>query len=481
MNRRRQSWSSRSQRGSVLMVALILSAVLALTLTSYMRLGTQTLSLSNRALYYNAATNLAETGLEEALWSLNQTVAGNTSAWSDWSVDGGSKVGTRNVKNFDLGQNAIGNVRIFVSNTSSNSTPFIVARATVTPPAGNVIEKWIKVTLTTRSLFANGLVAKDSISFSGNAASVDSYDSSKGAYNASLGGGKTNKNDNGSAGSTSIVADIFSLGNADIWGFAAVGSSDTSGLSVGSNGTVGAFGTASGTVDASHVITNFTANFSDVTAPTTTGYTLGAISGATALPRATDTAAADGKYYYTVTSIGLAGAATNVLSIGTTTTSANVVIIMVPGVGTTISLTGNASIMVNQAGATSSTLNVYTYNDVSIAGNGVVNTSDPSNIMIWGTRAQSETSTQTIKIAGNGNLSAVVYAPNGDIQIKGGGASGGVFGAALGKTVSLTGNDAFHYDEHLSSLNANTPFGISKWDELTAATDRTTYTASLSF
>ena len=44
------------------------------------------------------------------------------------------------------------------------------------------------VTLFQRSLFANGLVAKDTLTFTGGNAVVDSFDSRQAVYNANLGG-----------------------------------------------------------------------------------------------------------------------------------------------------------------------------------------------------------------------------------------------------------------------------------------------------
>ena len=465
----------RGRRGSVLLVAVLFSSMIAIAITGYLRLTATVLKVSQRAIGNNAAVNLAETGLEEAMWSINQTVAGNASAWSGWYVSG-TNTGARAFSGFDLGQGVTGKVRVYISNTlTTGAAPFIISRATVTLPNGQGnIEKFIKVTLSLRSTFANGLVAKRTISFAGNSASVDSYNSAKGAYNANLGGGTYNKNDNGSAGSLAVTVDALSVGNADIWGHVAVGTSDTSGLSVGSNGTVGPFGTTAGTVVASAVTTNFTANFPDTTAPTTSGYSIASL-GSTTLPRGGDVAASDGKFYYSVGSIGLSGNASNVLHIAD---DKKVVIILTPTTGTAVDVKGNASIQLDNS---SSTLAIYTEADVSIAGNGAVNAGNPANFMLYGTRASSASSKQSIAISGNGNLSGVVYAPNVALSIKGGGTSGGVQGAMIGDTVTLTGNDAFHYDEALASLTTGNPYGISNWDELTTSAARSAVSSYVNF
>src|SRR6188508_15451 len=79
----------RSERGSLLIVAMLLSAIIAIALTSYLRLTRSSLTISNRALYNNAAMNLAENGLEEAMYSINKKVADNTYDWTvKWNTDG---------------------------------------------------------------------------------------------------------------------------------------------------------------------------------------------------------------------------------------------------------------------------------------------------------------------------------------------------------------------------------------------------------
>jgi hypothetical protein len=76
---------------------------------------------------------------------------------------------------------------------------------------------------------------------------------------------------------------------------------------------------------------------------------------------------------------------------------------------------------------------------------------------------------QRIHLAGNGALSAAVYAPNADVRING---NGDVMGAVVGRTIELTGNAAFHYDESLADLVADMPFGLDGWRELLTPAER---------
>src|SRR5581483_3676074 len=105
--------------------------------------------------------------------------------------------------------------------------------------------------LVQRSLFAKGLVGRNGVSFSGNNASVDSWDSNPtaatGAYTP-VAYSTSVRHDHGSIAAVNITA-TDAVGNADIWGSASVGGSSTSLISVGPQGLVGPFGTASGTKD----------------------------------------------------------------------------------------------------------------------------------------------------------------------------------------------------------------------------------------
>lgn len=473
-----------SRRGSLLIGALLIAAVIAISLGSFINLSSQSNRLSYRTFYAGAAMNAAETGLEQAMWAINKRMAGDSAIWANngWEVTSGGAA--RRTFTLDpISGGATVQVKVYVSRANLvGHNPFVLSRSIITPRQGTPIERWINITLSKRSRFSVGLVAKDSIRFSGNNASVDSYDSRLGAYTP---GSYVNRFDRGSAGSTSVQVSSFNLGNADIWGSAIVGTADTSGLSVGPNGTVGPHGTAAGTVVPDNVQTNFTANFDDVAQPAaysgTGTYSIATITGAITLPRGTDMPAADGKYYYNINSINLGGNSTNVLNI-----NGPVVIRMVPTTGNVISVGGQASLRIQNAytvGTVTVTpsLEIFTSANVSIAGNGVAYSGNPANFKLWGTRSQSDATAQSLTINGNGVLSGVVYAPNANISMHGGGNSGNVYGSMIGKNITVTGNSAFHYDEALADLDNDGALGMDEWNEYVSYADRTTYASFVNF
>jgi hypothetical protein len=318
-----------------------------------------------------------------------------------------------------------------------------------------VLTKTVEVKMKRRSLFAAGLVAKNSVAFSGNNASVDSWNSDpdNDPSTAAIPYSTAVHHDKGSIGAASITATI-SIGNANIYGTAAVGGPSTTAISLGSNGVIGPFGTSNGVKNPASIGTDFTANLETIDAPTT-GTVLGSVG----------------------STIGTTGTTTvwRAPSISDSlTVYGNVTIILTAGAGVhAIDLTGSDGITI----APGATLTVYTAGDVRIAGNGVLNNNDrPDTFQLWGTSTAA--SPQDIQIAGNGALKGLVYAPNANITING---NGDVMGAAVGKAVSLTGNADFHYDESLANWGVNTPFGVYSWRELVTPTEQAVYVAQLAF
>lgn len=472
-----------SQRGSLLIVSMIMSAIIGISIASYIKLGQASQTISNRALYNNGAMNLAENGMEEAMYSINKKVADPTYAWTGWTPMVSGVDAQRKWTGYTLDQNTTGVVRVYVKNADGAFAPSMLARSTVTLGGATSapIEKWIKVTLAMTSKFANGLVAKDTITFSGSNASVNSWNSDPDnnpltppvSYSTAV------DNDNGSVGSTSVISSV-SVNNADIFGYVATGGTPAS---VGPNGLIGPFGTAAGRVEPGHSSTDFTASFDNVSAPATYAYApMGTINGTASsdsLPGDSGAVAqgplGDQKYYIEAPDINfnnqtltIEAGKTVVLKLTNTGNTAGTGAISVGGGNGVISLEANAKLI------------IYTEGRIDIGGKGISNGVDanangtietdemgqPKNFQIWGTKT---TLDQDISIAGNGALSAIVYAPFGSVKING---NGDVCGSIVANDITCVGNAAFHYDESLGNFGGN-PYRVAAWVELTTAAART--------
>ena len=104
---------------------------------------------------------------------------------------------------------------------------------------------------------------------------------------------------------------------------------------------------------------------------------------------------------------------------------------------------------------------VYTPNDVRIAGQAIVNTTNqPKNFVVNGTTTKENG--QTFALAGEGMMEAVFNFPNGKAQITG---QGDLAGSIVANELLFTGQMAVHYDESLGSTTGDGR-GITSWHEL---------------
>ena len=223
---------------------------------------------------------------------------------------------------------------------------------------------------------------------------------------------------------------------------------------IGSNGKV--YGSTTPIVvkvDPSRVLTNFSQNIPNPTAPAGSAYSMGAMSSTITLPRGGDAPQANGRYLYTASSLSLAG--------NRTVTIDGPVDLVITG---DMSMAGSSGITV--AGTTAS-LGVYGYGNLQIAGNGMTNSTNvPSNAYFYGLGG----SGTSVSVEGNGNFTGVVNAPNADITVTG---NGTIDGAMTGNTVTFNGNATLHYDTQLGGTTSSPYYWVKTWVELTEASTST--------
>jgi hypothetical protein len=462
---------------------MLLAAIIGISLVSYIKLSNNSLRQAHRTFYSNSAMNLAEIGLEEAIACFNQidNVATPNLAWTgtNWGTPNTTPYNATTSPNtpyvtgrftgFDVGPNTTGSVQVYVQHHegSAAQNPIIVAKSTITLPDGQPISKYIEVTLRKRSLFANGLVARENVTWVGQPM-ADSYDSHADTKSPADAYNPANRTANVVVGS---ISGNIGLAGGEVWGYAKTGEFGTI-----TGGSVHPLGTT--TDDPTRRTNDFNATFPEPTVPNPNSSDLNIvttnINTPTTLPAAGDksvTVAGKEVFYYKFNSgKGVNTAGSELLTIQA---NKNVVFLMQDHSGVdAITTTGTSGIKIN-AGAS---LNVYTNGNIKIAGSGMANSNNnPASFMVWGTN----TTSQTVDISGNGQLNAVVYAPNATVDLNGGGASGLMCGAVVAKTIKMNGGTEFHYDDALGRLTTGNPYGISKWRELQSATERAAYEAKL--
>jgi hypothetical protein len=482
---------SRSERGGVLLVAFVLSTVMAVAVASLLKLSSNALTMSQRSALSNDAMNLAEAGLELALWSFNQAHADNPEAWNGWQPGLTDDDRRRTFTEFAPPRNSTAAVKVYLRNFNSTGVPVpvIISQATIQPAKGAPIQKVIEVQLTRRSFFATGLVGRRGVTLNGTNVTIDSWisgiDRNPGSptpYSLAV------RRPYGSVATLALDASV-AVQNANVYGFVSVGAQDTGGhVSLGPNGVIsGDFNAPSGTRDEGRIAGNFTVDLPNVAVPTPVTVTTitaqqGVLEGGT-YPRATGAGTiqdpinvADNTYYYRISALDLdptRGKAKDLVI----RNGCRVVFLIhnaAGGLGNEVVSTGATSSLTIQPGAS---LAIYTNGNVRLAGNGVANLNGSTTaFQIWGTNTSA--SGQTIAVTGNAGLTGIIYAPNGHIDITG---NGDVFGAVVGDRVRINGNSGFHYDESLANFGGNNPFRVSIWRELVAAPHRAAYDAELNF
>ena len=433
------------KEGSALMTAIIAMFVVSLLVGGYMTLTSSEYRLATRSLLMGASFSLAEGGVDIAIDALNDDDT------SGWNVSGSTW--TREVTGLEITKGGTGSIRVVIIDATSN-TPTIHSEGIISGHPSGDVTKQLQVALTNGFFpYKNGFDSKNGFVLKGQNVTMDSYSSAIGPYSNS------NKGSEIRVSTVSIETDAIDIGNANIFGYVAVGATLAPGqtgsdlIDVGKNGTISSYG-ESQIVQEDRIMTDYYASFPNRSAPS--------VSSGWEFP-SSGTITTSGTYY--VDGDWSLGGSSGALVIA----SGIDVILVVTG---TFELKGNATLTLD----TDATLKLFVEGDVSIGGNGILNSSNPENLEVIGTNTNE--GVQTIKINGNGQLSATVYAPNANVELKGGGSSGRVYGAVVAYDASLVGNSHFSFDEALADVNlGSTDYEVFQWLEMTNTTYETTTVA----
>ncbi len=437
------------EEGSALMTAIIAMFVVSLLVGGYMTLTSSEYRLATRSLLMGASFSLAEGGVDLAIDALNDDDT------SGWAVSGSTW--RREVTDLEITKGGTGSIRVVILDaTGPNSeTPTIYSEGVISGHPSGDVTKQLHVALTSGFFpYKNGFDSKNGFVLKGQNVTMDSYSSDNGPYSYSNRGSEIR------VSTVSIATDAIDIGNATIYGYVAVGATLAPGqtgsdvIDVGRNGSIRAYGEGEGArVQEDRIMTDYYASFPNRSAPS--------VSSGWEFP-SSGTITTSGTYYVDG-DWSLEGGGSLVIAPDTD------VILVVTG---TFELKGSATLTLD----TNSTLKLFVEGDVSIAGNGILNSSKPEHLEVIGTNTNE--GEQTIKINGNGQLSASVYAPNANVELKGGGSSGRVYGAVVAYDASLVGNSHFSFDEALADVNlGGSDYEVFQWLEMTNTTYETTAVA----
>src|SRR6266567_2837285 len=462
MNMNIKTTTSPRAQGSVLLIALILCAIMGITLASYLVMATTEEKTVRRSQVWNGCLAYGEAGVEDALAHLNSPSGFSGVLASDgWTLqaDGSFSV-TRNLDSgyytvgisLPAGQFPVITSQGFAQLNLVSSTLGTPMFAAVWVPQSGPVYSSRKILVNTKldALLSVAMAAKLNINLSGNNVSSDSFDSTdtnfstNGLYDASRtkAGGDIVTDD--------TIINTFNVGNANIKGIIRTGPNGAP--AIGPNASVGdsAWVTA-GTkgIEPGHFFNDMNVDWPDVALPS-----------ATYLPPTVANTNINGvnyKYYLTSGNYQISDFTGSVYVDGNA-------VVYVPPAGT-LKLSGQDQIYVapnSLLHPTSMKLFVGTAT-ASLGGQGVINaTGNAINFIYYGLPSNT-----ALNFSANAAFVGSIYCPNAAFTLGGGGNNNYDFvGASVSRTVKMNGNFNFHYDENLRRIGPGRGYVATSWKEL---------------
>ena len=200
------------ERGAVLIITILVALMMLLLAMPFLTKLSGQYRVTEKSYRQLAALNLAEAGVERAIWELNH---GNITYW-----EGDDNLRTMTISSFQAsGGTEVGDIVIEAFGLGSDN-PIIQSTGRVPHIGTATVDKTIRVMLEVnggRSLFDYGIFGDEGVELAGNA-QIDSYDSREGEY------GSDNVGDQGDTGTNaSHYSCLFLRNNAGINGDAIVG------------------------------------------------------------------------------------------------------------------------------------------------------------------------------------------------------------------------------------------------------------------
>ncbi len=424
--------------GNVLIMTLVMASCTGLVLAAYLNMIRTQNSLAARSQTWNASMSLVEAGLEEAIVHLNAQ-SGTNLAVNGWTKTLLQPIYTKS--------RTIGSGYFVATITASNIISPVVVCTGYSPAPANVagsgttmfaaaggsitstqyISRTVQLVLNREPLFLKALVTKDGIDLGGNSCVIDSYNSSIAPYDPKKPG------DKGDVACNSDMKGAVSTGNADIRGTLHVGPNAT--VDIGPNAQVGDnafFAAGKKGIQAGHLRRDSNFDLPDVKAPWTYG-----AGGAFPLGSA-DGNLGPGNY-----------------EINNMTLPSNKRLKVVGSGTAVIYVKGNVDIKGDIQINPQSTLILYVGGTKISYSGGIDKSDEPTEFMIYGL--------PSVKDIDTPGLAAVIYAPSANMVLNG---KAEFFGATITKTLRMTGNTSYHYDEALKANPATRGYVITSWTEI---------------
>lgn len=419
-----------------MLAALCVALVLAIVLSSYITMCYRSLEMSTRNANSGHSVELAETGMEEALWALHNN------DWTGWTITG--QTATKTLSGFTFDSNTTGSAALTIANyDGSTGTRTLTVTGTTTLSDGTTSSRTLTSTSSQAPLFVNAIAGSTGRVRFLSAGTVDSYDSS---INVDPNTGQTpGYQAVVASGSTSTSSNAVQMTNVKIKGYVATLGT---GPSYGTSATL--YGPTSPTnpkIDPSRITTSpYQPLFAEVTPPATNPLP----SGTATIGTAGDTTPT----YYYGTDINLNGS--QVLTVDgpvVIVLSGDLYINNTSGTTAKIRITTNGSLEVHFSG------------DMALKGGGIQNdTKLPRKLSLF---AKADNVYDSLGMATTTPFYGVIYAPYNSLTIS---SNPTIYGSIVAKAVTFSGSPIIHYDLNLRTVafsGIETPYAVSNWTETT--------------
>lgn len=429
---------TKREQGNTLMLTLITTITVGTVLASYLGLISSRYKVTQRSEFWNGAVPVLEAGIEEALTHLQDDL--NNPAANGWTLGtiSGQQVYSKR-RTFSDGSYFV--VDIYNASPAASNTPNIYSTGFVPAPfnSSTYISRTAKVAGTNQPMFYFAFAAIDTIQMNGNGVAADSFNSSNPALSTN---GQYDPTKTSTNGNVASVYGPVDFGNHSISGNLYLGPSATS--SVGSSQVSG------------NINSDFNVSFPDVVLPTTTW-----------LPMSTTML---GGITTTVGGITLTigGTATyDFTTSGDYSISSSSNIQVEPGVTVRVRVDASnfnpASVHIVSTNGVSGTLILYQVSgSAGMSGNVTVDSGRARNFYYFGLPGVTG-----ITYGGNSSFVGVIYAPEANLTLNGGGNNNGLIGASITKSINaMNGHYNFHFDEDLLNSGPSRAYVVTSWKEI---------------
>lgn len=442
-----------SERGAALLAAMCFAAVLAIALGSYLTLCFRTLELSTRNMSSTHSVELAEVGMEEALWALNK------SDWSGWTIAGTTATKTTSGFTYDNGVTGAFTATITNYDGSGAGSRTVTVTGTTTLDDGTTTSRTLTSTSAKAPLFVNAVAATaartsstGSVTFT-SGGTVDSYDSTLGDYTSQT---PTYSAILASSATTPSSATV-GLVNAQVKGY--VASNYSGGPSYSTSATLRGPSTPLTTkIDTARISSSPYQPLFSILTPSGAGTTVSSPASGTTLTLGVAGETTPRLYY--CSGIDLRGANTKIVVNGPAQ-------LVITGSGSFYCglYSGTATTLIQIA--TTGSLEVFTGGDIAIYGGGVNNlTKDPKKFALYGSYTGTAPDMNTTQA-----FYGVIYLPYADFKVI---SNNAIYGSIVANKVQFTGTSpVVHYDVNLRNISATDfrgleqPYAVSNWRETT--------------